>query len=280
MFTTKTARAVLLGCSAVIASSAGAFAQSEAPPKKQHHHDNATDRLDLLEKEVHEQARALTAQTRALNAQASEIQSLKAQLGQSSALASAPAPQVSAAQFADLQNKVDNQIAAKKDEATVKFAHYNAYQHSKTVPTISSADGRYTFQPFVLLQGDWGSYSKSQPLSLPGTNNLKSSGENFRRARIGFQGIFEKDFSYSFIADFGGAGGDETYQAYAAANSGTTKNTNGTSISPYTANTPAARAPACTMHGSVTKDSLTVAYGRAAQRIQALLGSWTGPRAG
>jgi hypothetical protein len=102
------------------------------------------------------------------------------------------------------------------------------------VPTIASADGRYTFQPFVLLQGDWGSYSKSQPLSQAGTNNLKSSGENFRRARIGFQGIFDKDFSYSFIADFGGSGGDESYQAYAAANTGTTKNASGASITPLT----------------------------------------------
>ena len=91
-------------------------------------------------------------------------------------------------------------------------------------------------QPFVLLQGDFASFSKSQPLSQAGTNNLKSSGENIRRARIGFQGIIDKDFSYSFVADFGGAG-DETCRAYAGPNTGTTKNAAGTSLTPYTAST-------------------------------------------
>jgi phosphate-selective porin OprO and OprP len=199
----------------------------DAQTKKHHRHEAAdgSDRFELLEKQVEQQAVAI-------KQQADEIQSLKTQLSP----ASAPS-QVSAAQFEALQSKVDQQVTAKKDDATVTFRHYSPYQHSKTVPTISSADGRYTFQPFVLLQGDFADYSKGQPLSVAGTNNLKSSGENFRRARIGFQGIFDKDFSYSFVADFGGSGGDETYQAYAAANSGTTKNSGGSSITPYTAST-------------------------------------------
>jgi phosphate-selective porin OprO and OprP len=228
----RSLRTALMTGAAVLALSHGTLAQdaSATAPKKHHHH---VDRLDLLEQEIHQQAEALKQQS-------AEIQQLKAQLGQQTA-AAPPPQQVTPQQFAQLQDKVDQVVAQKaeekKDEAIVKFRRYTPYQHSKTVPTISSADGRYTFQPFVLLQGDWGSYSKGQPLSQPGTNNLKSSGENFRRARIGFQGIFDQDFSYSFIADFGGAGGDETYQAYAAANSGTTKNASGASITPYNAST-------------------------------------------
>ena len=224
----KAFRTVLLTGTAVLALSSAAFAQgatTDAPKKHRHH----VDRLDLLEQQLQQQAAALKEQS-------AEIQQLKSQLGQQQT-AAAPA-QVTPQQFAELQNKVDQVVTQKaeekKDGAIVEFRHYTPYQHSKTVPTIASADGRYTFQPFILLQGDWGSYSKSQPLSQAGTNNLKSSGENFRRARIGFQGIFDKDFSYSFIADFGGSGGDESYQAYAAPNSGTTKNASGATITPLT----------------------------------------------
>ena len=229
----KHLRTALLASVGIVALSSVAFAQSDDAPKKHRHH---VDRLDLLEQELHQQAEALKKQS-------AEIDSLKAQLGQQATAAPA---QVTTQQFTELQNKVDEVAAqkteekeAKKDEAIVKFQRYTPYQHSKTVPTISSADGRYTFQPFVLLQGDWASYSKGQPLAQAGTDNLKSSGENFRRARIGFQGIFAKDFSYSFIADFGGSGGDESYQAYAAPNSGTTKNASGASITPFTTSTAA-----------------------------------------
>lgn len=232
MFQTRSIRVALLASTTLFALSTAAFAQSDDTPKKKRHH---VDRFDILEQQIQQQAEALKQQS-------AEIQDLKSQLGQTAAAASAQ-QQVSPAQFAALQDKVD-QVAAqkteeKKDKATVSFKHYSPYQHSRAVPTISSADGRYTFQPFVLLQGDYGDFSKSQPLSQAGTNNLKSSGENIRRARIGFQGIFDKDFSYSFIADFGGSGGDESYQAYAAPNSGTTKNASGATITPYTTSTAA-----------------------------------------
>ncbi|HKD20354.1 MAG TPA: porin, partial [Rhizomicrobium sp.] len=89
--------------------------------------------------------------------------------------------------------------------------------------TISSPDGRYTFSPIATVQGDFASYSKGQPLgngATVGKNDLKSSGTNFRRAQIGFQGTFAGDFGYKFFYDFGGTNGDETYQGYAAPNSG------------------------------------------------------------
>ncbi|HUO94081.1 MAG TPA: porin [Rhizomicrobium sp.] len=233
MQNTKSLRTTFLAGAALFALTHAAIAQdatTTGAPRKHRHH---LDRLDLLEQELHTQAEALKKQS-------AEIDSLKAQLGQQTA-AAAPAQPVTPQQFSELQNKVDQVVAGKaeekKDGATVKFTRYSASQKTKTVPTISSADGRYAFQPFVLLQGDYASYSKGQPLPQSGTNNLKSSGENFRRARIGFQGIIDKDFSYSFVADFGGAGGDETYQAYAGPNTGTTKNTGGTSLTPYTAST-------------------------------------------
>lgn len=203
---------------------------------KHRHAPSSGDRLDALEREVEQQAQAL-------KSQADEIQTLKSQLAQPPQQPAPQPPAVTPQQFAELQSKVDAQAAAAKNQGTVTFHRANPYRHEKTVPTISSADGAWTFQPFVLVQGDWASYSKGQPLTVAGTDNLKSSGENFRRARIGFQGTFARDFGYSFIYDFGGAGGDETYQGYAAANSGTTKNSSGNSITPYTASTGAGSGP-------------------------------------
>jgi len=203
----KSLRTVFLAGTALIALSGAAFAQSDTPTKPHHHRhvaDAGSDRLDRLEHLVEQQAQ--------------EIQDLKSQVNQSGNQASAP---VSAAQFQALQSQVTETEATVKaataNQATVKFNHSHL--------TIASPDGRYTFQPIVDVQGDWASYSKGQPLANGGTvgkNDLKSSGENFRRASIGFQGTFAGDFGYKFLYDFGGANGDETYQGYAAANSGAT----------------------------------------------------------
>jgi len=206
-------RAALLVGAATLVLSNGAFAQSDtaaAPPKHHHHATTGSDRLDLLERRLEQQAEEI-------HQQAGEIQALKAQVG----VAPAAAPsQVTADQFQALQSEVHEQAAAEKKQAVVTFTPQTPYQHQKSQPTISSRDGRWTFSPVVMVQGDYASYSKGQPLSTPGTDNLKSAGENIRRARIGFQGTFDKDFGYAFIYDFGGSNGDESYQAYAGAHSG------------------------------------------------------------
>jgi phosphate-selective porin OprO and OprP len=228
----KSIKTALLAGAAFVSLAGPVFAQSPTPPDAPKKHRHHIDRLDLLEQQIQQQAQALKQQS-------AEINQLKAQLGQQPQAAAAQP--VTPQQFADLQSKVDQVVAEKAEDkkggAIVEFRRYSPSQKSKTVPTIATADGRNTFQPFVLLQGDFASYSKGQPLSQAGTNNLKSSGENFRRARIGFQGIFAKDFSYSFIADFGGAGGDESYQAFAGPNTGTTKNASGSTITPLTTST-------------------------------------------
>lgn len=223
---TSLTAALLSGVTALAFVPAMAAPSDQDPAPK--HRAQHVDRLEQLQKEIEDQAAALKAQS-------AEIAALKSQI--------APA-QVSAEQFSALQSKVDAQAQARKDEAVVAFRPGpTPHLHQKTQPTIASRDGRWSFAPYVLVQGDFASYSRGQPLSVAGTNNLKSSGENFRRARIGFQGTFDRDFGYSFIYDFGGANGDETYQGYAAANSGTTKNTGGSSITPYTASTGAGTGP-------------------------------------
>jgi len=204
-------RATLLASAASFVLSGAAFAQTATPatpppPKHHHHHDAAattgSDRLDLLEKRVEEQAE--------------EIHELKAQLN-GGAAAAAPA-QVTATQFQQLQTQVTEQVEATKKQALVTFKPQTVFQHEKSQPTISSPDGKWTFAPIVMVQGDWASYSNGQPLAdgkSADKDPLKSSGENFRRAWIGFQGTFDGDFGYKFVYDFGGSNGDETYQGFA-----------------------------------------------------------------
>jgi phosphate-selective porin OprO/OprP len=229
-------KAILLSTAACAVLAAPAFAQSDAtdatssanPPKKPHHHREMTtsnDRLDLLEKRVEEPAK--------------EIDALKAQLNQPAPPAPPPPPpaEVSASQFEALQNQVYEQAAATKSQAIVKFVPSTAYTHQKARPVLSSADGKYTFSPYVLVQGDWASYSKGDPLAntvSADKDPLKSSGENFRRGQLGFQGTFAGDFGYAFVYDFGGTNGDETYQGYAGAT---------TAASNYTASTGAGSGP-------------------------------------
>jgi phosphate-selective porin OprO/OprP len=224
-------RAALLAGAATFVLSGAANAQSATPsapppppPKHHHHHDAATttgsDRLDLLEKRLEEQAE--------------EIHELKAQLNGGGAPAASA--QVTATQFQQLQTQVTEQAEATKKEALVTFKPQTPFQHEKSQPTISSRDGRWTFAPIVMVQGDWADYSKGQPLSTGAStkDTLKSAGENFRRAWIGFQGTLDGDFGYKFVYDFGGSNGDETYQGYAGA---------GTGASQYTTSTGAGTGP-------------------------------------
>ena len=178
-----------------------AGAQDDSTAVKKHHHHAApstgSDRLELLERQVEQQQQ--------------EIQDLKAQVGGGG--------QVSSSQFEALQNQVfETQAtvkAATANQAAVRFNHSHL--------TISSPDGKYTFSPFVLVQGDFASFSKGDPLHntvSADKDPLKSSGENFRRAQIGFQGTFAGDFGYAFVYDFGGTNGDETYQGFAGPHDG------------------------------------------------------------
>lgn len=70
-------------------------------------------------------------------------------------------------------------------------------------PTFTTADGAFALSLRSLLQYDTAYYSQDNR-ALSATD--LSSGSNFRRARIGFQGKAFSDWSYSFLYDFGGSG--------------------------------------------------------------------------
>ncbi|MBS0399834.1 MAG: porin [Proteobacteria bacterium] len=89
-------------------------------------------------------------------------------------------------------------------------------------PAISSSDGRNSLSVRALVQGDLGHYTQDPvgPLgvdyrrgSIGSSGNRENNGArdlgdgfNFRRARLGVEGVIARDFSYRFVAELGGAG--------------------------------------------------------------------------
>jgi phosphate-selective porin OprO/OprP len=165
--------------------------------------------LDELQKAVEAQKAQLEAQQRMLEQQAAIIEELKKQQGHGAA------PDT-AAQVAELQKKFDEQKIKQQDSPKVSM--------NSARPTISSADGRFTFSPRAVVQLDMAKHEDGAegPLatdfrrgSVGATGNREtnaardfSDGAVFRRARMGFEGTIAKDWDYRFLLDLG-AGGTE-----------------------------------------------------------------------
>jgi phosphate-selective porin OprO/OprP len=208
-------RTILLGtaaCALFAVPALGQDTSTPAPPKHHHHADSVQERLDRMERLIEEQQ--------------AEIRELKGERGTSggagsggtttAAAAPAPQPEVSAAQFEALQNQVYEEAAARKSLPTVTM--------SKGHVTLASPDGKWTFSPLLDVMGDWAAYDPGKS-GVATSKVLKQSGENIRRAQIGFGGKLAGDFPYKFLADFGGTNGDETYQAYYKDTKGTLTST-------------------------------------------------------
>ncbi len=166
------------------------------------------DRLDQLEK-------MLSQQQKVIEAQQAEIQSLRAQVSaQPAAVPGELAATVKAQQneIAELKEQAQQQKLRAADQPKLGFTLGR--------PTITSPDGRFTFSPRMVVQGDFATYQQKEagPLatdyrrgSVGGgrENNAArdlSDGAYFRRARLGFEGTFNRDFGYRLVAEFGGAG--------------------------------------------------------------------------
>lgn len=102
------------------------------------------------------------------------------------------------AQIADLKTSTATQI---NDVRTQAGATAPALSNGR--PTIATADGQQKFAIRALAQFDAASYDEIGP----GTTDL-SSGTNFRRARLGIEGTFAKDWNYALTAEYGGSGAE------------------------------------------------------------------------
>ena len=103
------------------------------------------------------------------------------------------------------ETKKANQDISKKLATTATI--------SNARPMINSADGSQKFALRGLLQFDAADYNARS--NVPGRNDF-NSGSNFRRARIGIEGTFAKDWNYNLTGEFGGGGGVEATQLIGA----------------------------------------------------------------
>ncbi len=76
-------------------------------------------------------------------------------------------------------------------------------------PTIASTDGAFSATLHGVMQLDTAHYFQDKGLpAVIGNGRDLNSGSNFRRARLGMDGKVFKNFDYSVLLDFGGAGTD------------------------------------------------------------------------
>jgi len=76
---------------------------------------------------------------------------------------------------------------------------------SNARPTITSADGSQKFAVRGIVQFDAATYDRRN--TVPGATDF-NSGTNFRRARLGIEGTFAKDWNYNLTGEFGGSGSE------------------------------------------------------------------------
>lgn len=153
----------------------------------------------------------LRAEVRAL---ASEVQDLKNTVHASAAdVAEVKGAQTdNAAQLADLKAATSDNFHQVRDAeaALPKVTLANAR------PTISTADGKFTFALRSVVQFD-AAHTSVHPNNPPLTSaNDIGSGTNFRRARLGFDGTAYGDWNFALWGEFGGTGGESPVlnQAY------------------------------------------------------------------
>ncbi len=104
---------------------------------------------------------------------------------------------------------------AKTDQDLKKQAAAPATQLALTGgrPMLSTVDGTQKFAIRAVGQFDAASYDEHS--NDPAANDL-NSGTNFRRARLGIEGAFAKDWNYNLTGEFGGSGAEaaQLNQAY------------------------------------------------------------------
>lgn len=89
-------------------------------------------------------------------------------------------------------------------------------------PVFKSADGNFTFGITGRAHLDVGGYSmsdtdKTNMIAATGNADAPRGNANFRRARVGFNGTFAKDFGYNIEFNFGDSGTESNARLYEAA---------------------------------------------------------------
>jgi len=96
--------------------------------------------------------------------------------------------------------------ASLKDVRTAQAATTVSIAGGK--PSIASGDGAFSANIHAVMQIDTAWYNQDSGLGAGVVGRDLNSGTNIRRARLGVDGKLYKNFDYSVLLDFGGAGTD------------------------------------------------------------------------
>lgn len=172
-------------------------------------------RLSALEAQLKAQSAQIAAQSEIIRQQQAALEAMRADITvpQSPSLATAKPESI---------GTTVGRVLAANDEAAATAVDRPKLGMSGGRPTFSTADGRFSLSLRGLAQLDTGFYrqrgARAQGFdfrrgsagSLPNRENSAagdlSSGANFRRARIGFEGTFDRSFTYKLMLELGGSG--------------------------------------------------------------------------
>ena len=163
---------------------------------------------------VERQQAQLDAQQQQLTTQRAELDALK---GPAAAPPPSPAPVV-----VDADRQRIDELERSASQTKVAAQEAPVVRMTANRPTIPNADGRSSIAVRGNVQMDMANYDQAPagPLAsdyrrgsvgavgareTDAARDL-SDGAYFRRARIGVEGVIARDFTYRFLAEFGGAG--------------------------------------------------------------------------
>jgi len=191
------AAACILGTSTVALTAPSTLWAADNPTVQQ--------QLSELQKAVAAQKAQLEAQQKLLEQQAALIEQLQKQADLASS---------SAAAVAKVEQSVNEQKLKSQDSAKLSVTNGR--------PTFTSADGRSSLSLRAVVQMDMAAHNDGtegaaatdfRRGSVGATANRETSaardlsdGVYFRRARMGFEGNFTRDFEYRLMLELGGAG--------------------------------------------------------------------------
>ena len=174
------------------------------------------ERLDAMQKQLEAQQQEMTAQK-------AEIERLRAALkpskGKTKKLAdeAPPADVATRAELNGLRVKLDEQ----NNRNRLEKQEQPVWSVVNLRPTVQSPDGRFSLSLRSEIQFDMANYFQDDPGALDvdfrrgsvgaGQREVNSArelsdGVNFRRAKLGVEGRFWRDFNYRLIFEFGGSG--------------------------------------------------------------------------
>jgi len=212
-------RAVLFSCAFLLAAS-GAVRAEDIP-----YADPAVmKRFDALQQTLDKQQQQIAAQRAEINALKT---TLKHKAEPAPAIVAAPAPVQDGAlkaRVAEQQAAIDalnGKLAALAVPVKPAPADQPLITLANGRPTITSADGRFSFAIRAIGQYDTAYYMQGAAARqlAPANGPDLSSGSNWRRAALGIQGKAFGDWNYMFLYDFGGgaASGNELQGRISAA---------------------------------------------------------------